>query len=133
MSNDKQRLKRTYVTAFVAAVLGVTTTPVPVSTASEIDVVELTVEDAHAALASHRYTARQLAEASLVRIAAGMRSGRSSSAKRERKSPMPRFTYNDIVSLRDSGLGDCRHWIRDPWWVVIVNGGIPRACRRARS
>jgi amidase len=35
----------------------------------EIDVVELTVQDAQTAFASHRYTARQLAEAFLARIA----------------------------------------------------------------
>jgi len=38
--------------------------------AAEIDVVELTVQDVQAAFASHRYTAGELAEASLVRIGA---------------------------------------------------------------
>jgi Asp-tRNA(Asn)/Glu-tRNA(Gln) amidotransferase A subunit family amidase len=61
-------LKRTCVMVVVAA-MGVTTLATPVSTASEIDVVALTVEDARAALATHHYTARQLAEAFLARIA----------------------------------------------------------------
>ncbi len=39
------------------------------ATAAEIDVVELTVQDVQAAFASHRYTARQIAEAFLARIA----------------------------------------------------------------
>jgi Asp-tRNA(Asn)/Glu-tRNA(Gln) amidotransferase A subunit family amidase len=39
------------------------------ATAAEIDVLELTVPDVQAAFASHRYTARQLAEAFLARIA----------------------------------------------------------------
>ncbi len=64
-----QRLESTYITAFVAAILGASIVVTPVSAASEIDVVELTVEDAHAALATHHYSARQLAEASLARIA----------------------------------------------------------------
>jgi len=37
--------------------------------ASEVDVVELTVQDVQSAFTSHRYTARQLAEAFLARIA----------------------------------------------------------------
>ena len=39
------------------------------ATAAEINVVELTVQDAQTAFASHRYTTRQLAEAFLARIA----------------------------------------------------------------
>jgi len=58
-----------HVGAVGAAILGLSLLSIRVCTASEVDVVELTVDDAHAALVSRRYTARQLTEASLDRIA----------------------------------------------------------------
>ena len=49
--------------------LGVAGVMSNIAAASDIDVVELTVQDVQTAFASHRYTARQLTEAFLARIA----------------------------------------------------------------
>jgi amidase len=53
----------------VRVALGVAGVMSNIAAASEINVVELTVQDVQTAFASHRYTARQLTEAFLARIA----------------------------------------------------------------